>query len=187
MEWVALARLVQLLVFLLEQEAQCLTKEKLIRKSSFKMLLLVTSWPVRNCWCWSSSCRRWRRSSASGISHWSLIINLVSSSIKAKHICYITCWTGAFFLGPPGLGGESLGFSPVGNQSFFTGAGSGVVYVAIVTSPKRKVMRNHRNIKVKLPYRWFARLLCKRDTFVTSLRASMPLRRFPPSFDSTFV
>lgn len=48
---------------------------------------------------------------------------------------FLTCCTGAFFLGPPGLGGESLGFSPVGNQSFLTGAGSGVVYVAIVTSP----------------------------------------------------
>lgn len=46
-----------------------------------------------------------------------------------------TCWTGAFFRGPPGLGGESLGLSPVGSQSFLTGAGNGVENVAIVTSP----------------------------------------------------
>lgn len=46
-----------------------------------------------------------------------------------------TCCTGAFLRGPPGLGGESRGFSPVGNQSFLTGAGSGVENVAIVTSP----------------------------------------------------
>jgi hypothetical protein len=43
--------------------------------------------------------------------------------------------------GPPGLGGESRGFSPVGNQSFFTGGGSDVVNVAIVTSPKGKTLK----------------------------------------------
>lgn len=47
----------------------------------------------------------------------------------------LTCCWGAAFLGPPGLGGESLGLSGVGSQSFLTGAGSGVVNVAIETSP----------------------------------------------------
>lgn len=50
-------------------------------------------------------------------------------------LCF-TCWTGAAFLGPPGLGGDSLGFSPpLDNQSFLTGGGTGVVTVAIETSP----------------------------------------------------
>ena len=56
-----------------------------------------------------------------------------------------TCWTGAFFLLPPGLGGESLGFSPVGSQSFLTGAGIGVEKVAIVTSPKRILIKISKN------------------------------------------
>lgn len=46
-----------------------------------------------------------------------------------------TCCCGAAFLGPPGLGGESLGLSGVGNQSFLTGGGTGVENVAIETSP----------------------------------------------------
>jgi len=53
----------------------------------------------------------------------------------------LTCCTGAFLRGPPGLGGESRGLSPVGNQSFFTGAGIGVVYVDIEISPKRRKRR----------------------------------------------
>lgn len=52
----------------------------------------------------------------------------------------ITCCTGAAFLGPPGLGGDSLGFSaPLDNQSFLTGGGTGVVTVAIDTSPTIKL------------------------------------------------
>lgn len=47
-----------------------------------------------------------------------------------------TCCWGAFFLGPPGLGGESLGLSkPLDSQSFFTGGGTGVENVAMDTSP----------------------------------------------------
>lgn len=52
--------------------------------------------------------------------------------------CNYTCWTGAAFLGPPGLGGDSLGFSPpLDSQSFLTGGGTGVVTVAIETSPEK--------------------------------------------------
>lgn len=48
----------------------------------------------------------------------------------------ITCCTGAAFLGPPGLGGDNRGFSmPPESQSFLTGGGTGVVTVAIETSP----------------------------------------------------
>jgi hypothetical protein len=43
---------------------------------------------------------------------------------------------GAFFLGPPGLGGDNLGFSALANQSFFNGGGTGVDIVAIDTSPE---------------------------------------------------
>lgn len=50
-----------------------------------------------------------------------------------------TCWIGAGFLGPPGLGGDNLGLSkPLDNQSFLTGGGTGVDTVAIDTSPERK-------------------------------------------------
>lgn len=58
----------------------------------------------------------------------------------------ITCCVGAAFLGPPGLGGDNRGLSSVfDNQSFLTGGGTGVVTVAIDTSPvqiyKTKKMR----------------------------------------------
>ena len=38
-------------------------------------------------------------------------------------------------LGPPGDGGDNLGFSPDASQSFFTGGGTGVDTVAMETSP----------------------------------------------------
>lgn len=50
---------------------------------------------------------------------------------------FTCCTGGAFLRGPPGLGGESLGFSPVGSQSFLTGGGTGVENVAIETSPRK--------------------------------------------------
>uniref|UniRef100_A0A2M3ZMA7 Putative collagen triple helix repeat protein n=1 Tax=Anopheles braziliensis TaxID=58242 RepID=A0A2M3ZMA7_9DIPT len=46
------------------------------------------------------------------------------------------CCCGAALRGPPGLGGDSRGLSrPLDSQSFFTGGGTGVVKVAIDTSP----------------------------------------------------
>lgn len=59
---------------------------------------------------------------------------------------YFTCCTGAAFLGPPGLGGDNRGFSPpLDNQSFLTGGGTGVVTVAIETSPLKE---NYFKIKI---------------------------------------
>jgi hypothetical protein len=55
-----------------------------------------------------------------------------------------TCCCGAAFLGPPGLGGESLALSVACSQSFLTGGGTGVEKVAIETSPIQ------RNIKITI-------------------------------------
>lgn len=46
-----------------------------------------------------------------------------------------TCWVGAVFRGPPGLGGDRCGSRPLGSQSFLTGGGNGDDTVAIETSP----------------------------------------------------
>lgn len=64
--------------------------------------------------------------------------------LNIKIIKFTCCTGGAFLRGPPGLGGESLGFSPVGSQSFLTGGGTGVENVAMETSPKskRKLINN---------------------------------------------
>lgn len=55
--------------------------------------------------------------------------------IKHCKIKYITDAAGIGFLGPPGLGGDNLGLPSVPSQSFLIGGGTGVVNVAIETSP----------------------------------------------------
>lgn len=69
---------------------------------------------------------------------------------------FITCAdTGAARLGPPGLGGDNLGlFSNVpASQSFLTGGGTGVVTVAIDTSPENDIflIENKKKIPIS-PY-----------------------------------
>lgn len=59
---------------------------------------------------------------------------VLNADLNALH----TCCVGGAFLGPPGLGGDNRGLSkPLDNQSFLTGGGTGVVTVAIDTSPRQ--------------------------------------------------
>jgi hypothetical protein len=64
---------------------------------------------------------------------------LAKSLRRTFNFLNITCDVGAFLRGPPGLGGDNLGFSPLANQSFLSGGGTGVEIVAIDTSPEKKI------------------------------------------------